>query len=86
MYLASLVVLLCYVTIGVSYTCQKTQPEPDTPSSVEGQPRDQKVEETHHDVLVLKARDVNVDVRKTITVGATEVSALTQTMIRVNDI
>ena len=69
---------LGYVTIGVCGTCQTTQPEPDTPSGVEGQPSDQKVEEIHHVVLVLKVRDANVDVRKTITVGAAEVSVLTQ--------
>ena len=77
---------LGYVTIGVRGRCQTTQLEPDTPSGGEGQPSDQKVEETHHVVFVLKTRGVNVDVRKTITVGAAKVSALTQTMIRVNDI
>ena len=75
-----------YVTIWVCGTCQTTQPEPDTPSVVEGQLSDQKVEETHHVVLVLQARDVNVEVRKTITVRAAEVSTLTRTMIRVNSI
>ena len=77
---------LGYVTIGVCGTCQTTQPEPDTPSGGEGQPSDQKVEETHHVVLVLQANDANVGVRKTITVEAAEVSGLTRTMIRVKDI
>ena len=74
------------VTVGVCGTCQTTQPEPDTPSGGEGEPSDQKVEETHLVVLVLQARGMNVDVHKTITVGGAEVSALTRTMIRVNNI
>ena len=77
---------LGYVTIGVCGTCQTTQPTPDTPRGVEGQLSDQKVEEAHHVVLVLQARDVTVDVRKTIAVGAAEVSTLIRTMIRLNDI
>ena len=95
MFLASLAVLcllsaqvVClsrgYVTIGVCGTCQTTQPEPDTPSGGEGQPSD--VEETHHVAVVLQAKDVNVDVRKTIRVEAAEVPGLTRTMIRVKNI